>query len=126
MFDENIKYYERELRDLRTAHTRGLGMVNFSEASATASQPATSNPSTYTAVATFSSGETFPPLVQFAALDDSYDQNPLAIGQPIFDSDNLTATVNITDYNISSPNPLPTVYAVASLPIVSLTIVGTN
>lgn len=125
MFEEEIIRMEQEIRDLRTAHNRGLGMISFSESSATVSNVSSSFPWTYTAVLTFSSDGSFPPITQFAATDDSSDQNPLAISAPTFDSTNRTATVNISNYNYSGSgggNPVVTLTAVASAPIVSLTI----
>lgn len=125
MFEDNIKEAERELRDLRTAHTRGLGMMDFSEASASTSNVSSSFPWTYTAVVTFEQGDIFPPIVQFAAVDNSFDQNPLGIGAPVFDSVNFKATVSLTNYNYSDGNggnPLVNLTAVASIPITSLTI----
>ena len=125
MFDEEIIRMNQELRDLRTAHNRGLGMIDFSEKTATVSNVSSSFPWTYTAVATFDSDETFPPIVQFAAVDNSFDQNPLTIGAPVFDSGGRTATVNITNYNYTDGdggNPIVTLTAVSSIPITNLTI----
>ena len=121
MFEQEIKHFEQELRDLRTAHTRGLGMISFSEASNSPTQASPLSPATYTAVVTFGDGP-FPPIVQFAADDESNDQNPLAISAPTFDNANRTATVTIVDFNDESPTPIPTVYAVASTSIISLTV----
>lgn len=126
MFDEELKYYEQELRDLRTAHNRGLGMIEFSAKSATPSQASSGFPGVYTATVTFADTETFPPIIQFAAEDNSFESNPLGISAPTFDSDNLTATVTISNFNIGSPSPIPTVYAVASIPIVSLEVEARN
>ena len=53
MFDQTIKQLEREVRDLRTAHTRGLGMINFSSDSITATTGATTYPYYYGIVVYF-------------------------------------------------------------------------
>ena len=100
-------------------------MIDFSEKTATVSNVSSSFPWTYTAVATFDSDETFPPIVQFAATDNSFDRNPLTISAPVFDSGGRTATVNITNYNYTDGdggNPVVTLTAVASIPITNLTI----
>jgi len=121
VFEGQIKQFERELRDLKTAHTRGLGMISLSEASNSPTQASSLSPATYTAVVTFGDGA-FPPILQLAAEDNSNDQNPLAISAPSFNSSTRTATVTIVDFNDENPTPIPTVYAVASTPIVSLTV----
>ena len=121
MFEQEIKRFEQELRDLRTAHTRGLGMISFSEASNSPTQASSLSPATYTVEVTFGDGP-FPPILQLAADDESNDQNPLSISAPTFDSATRTATANVTDYNHQTPMPIPTVYAVASTPIISLSV----
>lgn len=125
VFEAQIKQFERELRDLKTAHTRGLGMISFSEASNSPTQASSLSPATYTAVITFGEGA-FPPILQVAADDESNDQNPLSISAPSFDSATRTATVNVTNFNSESPTPIPTVYAVSSTPIVSLSVTEDN
>lgn len=114
MFDETITQMEREVRDLRTAHTRGLGMMNFSTASATASS---TSPDyyTYNIVVTFSNGDTFPPICQLSA-----NQSKGGFFGATWNSSNLTFS---TQYmNSDYTDPAPTVKAVSSAPISSITV----
>lgn len=114
MFDQTIKQLEREVRDLRTAHTRGLGMMNFSTASATASSTSP-NYYIYDIVVTFSDGETFPPICQLGA-----NQTKGGFFGATWDSGNLTFS---TQYqNSDYTDPAPTITAVASAPISSITV----
>lgn len=114
MFDKIIIDLEREVRDLRTAHTRGLGMMNFSTMSATAS--ATSpDYFTYDVVVTFSNGNTFPPICQLGA-----DQSKGGFFGATWDSGNLTFSTQYQNSDYS--DPAPTITAVASTPIQSITV----
>lgn len=114
MFEENIKHYAQELRDLKTAHTRGLGMMNFSTASATSPSISTDRYS-YDIVVTFTEPETFPPTCQLTA-----DQTKGGFFGASWDNVNLTFTTTYenADYN----DPAPTVKAVATAPISSITV----
>lgn len=114
MFEENIKHYAQELRDLKTAHTRGLGMMNFSTASATSPSISTDHYS-YDIVVTFTEPETFPPTTQLTA-----DQTKGGFFGATWDNVNLTFTTTYSgaDYN----DPAPTVKAVATAPISSITV----
>lgn len=114
MFDETIDRLKQEVRDLRTAHTRGLGMMDFSTASATASG---TSPSyyTYDVVVTFSSGETFPPICQLSA-----NQSKGGFFGATWDSGNLTFSTQYMNSDYTDPAPI--VKAVASAPIASITV----
>ena len=114
MFDEAIDRLKQEVRDLRTAHTRGLGMMDFSFASATASS-VSENYYSYDVVVTFANGETFPPICQLSA-----DQTKGGFFGATWDSTNLTFTTKYM--NADYTDPAPTVKAVASAPISSITV----
>ena len=114
MFDQTIIDLKREMQDLRTAHTRGLGMMNFSTASATATSTSP-NYYAYDIVVTFSDGDTFPPICQLGA-----NQTKGGFFGATWDSDNLTFSTKYM--NSDYTDPAPTITAVASAPIASLTV----
>lgn len=114
MFDEMLIRAKEEVRDLKTAHPRGLGMLNFATASATASG---TSPSyyTYDIVVTFASSGVFPPFLELSA-----DQTKGGFFRGSWDASNLTFSVEYEGSDYS--DPAPTIKAVASVPIVSLTV----
>ena len=111
MFDKIILDLEREVRDLRTAHTRGLGMMNFSTMSATA----TGTPDlSYNIEVKFKNSDTFPPLCQLFC--DEISGN-FYMGE--WDDDTLTFSVW---YLHSNSYTYPTITVVASDEIDSISI----
>ena len=115
MFDEAIDRLKQEVRDLRTAHTRGLGMMNFSFTSAPPPSLPFQYPYVYTIVVTFADSETFPPFCQLSA-----DISSGGFYGATWDSTNLTFTTKYM--NADYTDPAPTVKAVASAPISSITV----
>ena len=114
MFDETIAELKREVRDLRTAHTRGIGVMDFSTASATASGVSPDYYG-YTIVVTFSDRDTFPPFCQLSS-----NQTKGGFFSGTWNSTNLTFSTYYM--NSDYTDPAPTVMAVASAPIASLTV----
>lgn len=114
MLDEMLIRAKEEVRDLKTAHPRGLGMLNFATASATASG---TSPSyyTYDIVVAFANSAVFPPFCQLSA-----NQTKGGFFDGAWDSSNRTFTT--TYMNADYSDPAPTIKAVASVPIVSLTV----
>lgn len=114
MFGETLIRAKEEIRDLKTGHPRGLGMLDFATASATATG---TSPDyyTYDIVVTFTDSGVFPPFCQLSAnqtkggfFDGAWDN----------DSRTFTATYMNSDYS----DPAPTIKAVASSAISSITV----
>lgn len=114
MFDEMLIRAKEEVRDLKTAHPRGLGMLNFATASATAGSISTDY-YTYDIVVTFADSGIFPPFCQLSA-----DQSKGGFFSGVWDADNLTFSVVYSGSDYS--DPAPTIKAVSSVPITSITI----
>lgn len=114
MFEELLVRAKEEVRDLRTAHTRGLGMLNFATASATASGTSPDY-ATYDIVVTFASSGIFPPFCQLSA-----DQTKGGFFGGVWDSNNRTFTT--TYMNSDYSDPAATIKAVASAKISSITV----
>lgn len=115
MFDQTIKQLEREVRDLRTAHTRGLGMINFSSDSITATTGATTYPYYYGIVVYFKNVDVFPPMVEIGS-------NYGALSSPTFNEQYLAASYRLN----AGTSELPTVSVVSSAPIRLITIEALN
>ena len=125
MFDETIIQLEQEVLALRTAHPRGLGMMDFSSASATATTAATAYPYEYLVTVEFTELTLDTPGVPFT--DEGYPLVAVgstygAFSNPSFDLPNLLVSYNLT----VETNDLPTVTIVSSAPIKTITITAVN
>ena len=114
MFDRDIIRLKQELRDLRTAHLRGLGMVDFSTASGTATGMSPSY-YTYDVTVTFDESDVFPPICELSA-----NQTDGGFFYSTWDS--TTRTLQTKLMNVGNNDPLPIVNAVASTKILSVTV----
>lgn len=89
-FASKIAWFRAELRDLKTAHQRGLGLLDFFSSSATF---VPEQFKVYQVVVTVAQefAETFPPIIQLAVspIDES---TGFEILRPAFDETNLTFT----------------------------------
>lgn len=112
MFDEEITRMEQEIRDLRTAHPRGLGMMNFSTYSDSPSSAATEYPYYYNVFIYFDQAGLWPPLIELAS---TYG----AMSSPLWNSHNRSILVTLN----AGDSRIPVISVVASSKIISMTIV---
>lgn len=125
MFDEAIIQLENEVLALRTAHKRGLGMMNFSAASVTATTAASAYPYEYLVEIELAENNAGEPGVP--GTDEGYPLIEVgstygAFSNPTFDLEMLNVSYNLT----LETNDLPTVSAVSSAPIANITITTVN
>jgi hypothetical protein len=114
MFEEDIIRIKQEVRDLRTAHLRGLGMVNFSTASGTSSG-LSPDYYTYDITITFDESAVFPPICELSS-----NQSAGGFYYSTWDSANRTLQTKLM--NTSDLDPVPVVKAVASTKILSVVV----
>lgn len=114
MFEEDIIRIKQEVRDLRTAHLRGLGMVNFSTASATSSG-LSPNYYAYNIVVTFDESAVFPPICELSS-------NQSAGGFFYSTWNSASRTLQTKLMNTSDVDPIPLVKVVASTKILSVVV----
>lgn len=111
-FATRLAKIRTELLGLKTAHQRGLGVIDFSSDSAI---PASSSAvGIYDVTVNFSSGNIFPPILQLGTTVGN-------IFNSVWDVSNLKFTAEVQDESYGYYG-LPTVTAVASAPISSMTI----
>lgn len=112
MFDNDIIRMEQEIRDLRTAHPRGLGMMDFSTLSGSPSSAATVYPYYYNVFIYFDQDGIWPPLVELAS---TYG----ALSYPLWNSQDKSILVTLN----AGTSDIPTISVVASSKVLSMTIV---
>ena len=112
MFEEDITRLLQEVRDVRTAHQRGLGMIDFSNASGTAS--ALSSNYNYNVTVTFDDSDIFPPICELSTNTSG------GLFYSTWNSGNKTFETKLL--NTSDEDPLPVVTAVASTKIISIVV----